>query len=54
MQPPFYADKFHLLVYADEQGNLHPIHSVDQWLVRRRHILANMQLVMGDLPDKRK
>lgn len=52
--PPFYADKFNLLVYADEKGDLHPIRSVQEWQIRRRHILANMQLVMGELPDERK
>lgn len=51
---PFYADKFNLLVYADEQGNLHLIRSVDEWQIRKQHILANMQLVMGKLPDESK
>ena len=51
---PFYADKFNLLVYIDENGNLQPVRSVDDWLIRRRHILANMQLVMGSLPGKEK
>lgn len=51
---PFYADKFNLFVYADEKGNLHPIRNVDEWQIRKRHILTNMQLVMGELPDERK
>lgn len=51
---PFYADKFHLLVYIDEQGNQHPVRTADDWQRRRQHILANMQLVMGELPDARK
>ncbi len=51
---PFYADKFNLLFYADEHGNLHPIHSVEEWKIRRRHILENMQLVMGELPNEEK
>ncbi|MFA4029267.1 MAG: hypothetical protein GDYSWBUE_002098, partial [Candidatus Fervidibacterota bacterium] len=51
---PFYADKFNLLFYADEHGNLDPIHSVEEWKIRRRHILENMQLVMGELPNEEK
>jgi dienelactone hydrolase len=50
--PPFYADKTHLLVYRDVAGNEHAIKTPDDWQKRRRHILANMQLVMGPLPDE--
>ncbi len=53
-QPPFYSDKFRLLVYQDAQGTLHPIRSVAEWHLRRQHILANMQQVMGALPDESK
>lgn len=53
-EAPFYADKFHLLVYADESGALHPVRRVEEWALRRRHILANMQKVMGPLPDETK
>src|SRR5262249_49515776 len=41
-----------LLVYLDGQGRAQPITSPDQWCVRRDHILASMQLVMGALPDR--
>ncbi len=51
---PIHADKFHLLVYADEQGKLHPIRTVEDWQKRRQHILANMQKVMGNLPEAHK
>lgn len=50
--PPFYADKQHLLVYLDEQGQEHPIQSQADWQKRRAHILANMQQVMGAWPDE--
>ncbi len=53
-QPPFYPDKFSLLAYMDEQGLLHPIRNVREWFIRRQHILANMQLVMGPLPEESK
>jgi len=49
--PPFYADKTHLLCYLNEDGLSTAITSVEQWENRRRHILENMQLVMGKMPD---
>ncbi len=49
--PPFYADKTHLLVYRDRAGQEHPIRTREDWARRRAHILANMQEVMGPLPD---
>ncbi len=50
-QPPFYPDKNKLLVYRDEQGREQPITTVADWARRRAHILANMELAMGPLPD---
>ncbi|MBX3412499.1 MAG: alpha/beta fold hydrolase [Pirellulales bacterium] len=49
--PPFYPDKTRLLVWRDAQGKEHPISSVADWQIRRAHIRANMELVMGTLPD---
>jgi dienelactone hydrolase len=49
--PPFYADHSNLLVYKDAQGNDHPVRTAADWEKRREHILWNMQLVMGPLPD---
>jgi len=48
--PPFYADKLNLMVYADGQGQLRPVASTTDWQRRRADILANMQLVMGEMP----
>ncbi len=48
---PFYADKMNLLVYIQD-GRPHEIKTVSEWQKRRNHILANMQLVMGKLPDE--
>jgi dienelactone hydrolase len=48
--PPFYADKSDLLVYIDS-GQLRPVKNAEDWQKRRAHILANLQLVMGPLPD---
>jgi dienelactone hydrolase len=50
-RPPFYPDKMKLLVYRDASGEEHPIRTAADWDNRRQHILANMQLVMGNLPD---
>ena len=52
--PPFYTDKQNLLVYADEDGELKPVKTTADWGKRREHVLANMQLVMGPLPDESK
>jgi acetyl esterase/lipase len=48
---PFYPDKAKLLVYRDADGQEHPVRTADDWAKRRAHILANMQQVMGPLPD---
>jgi len=50
-QPPFYPDHTKLLVYQDANGKEHPVQTADDWAKRRAHILENMQLVMGELPD---
>ena len=52
--PPFYADKTNLLTFKDEAGKDYPITTPEQWATRREHILANMQRVMGPLPDRSK
>ena len=49
--PPFYPDKMKLLVYRDASGAEHAIRTAADWEKRRAHILANMQRVMGPLPD---
>src|SRR5262249_17850376 len=49
-EPPFYPDKTRLLVYRDGDKEV-PIATAADWAKRREHILANMQLVMGPLPD---
>jgi dienelactone hydrolase len=50
-EPPFYPDKTRLLVWRDAEGREHPITRAADWSKRREHILENMQLVMGPLPD---
>mgnify|MGYP001582738728 FL=1 len=48
--PPFYSDKQDLMYYLDASGTRQPVRSPQDWEKRRRHLLANMQLVMGPLP----
>jgi dienelactone hydrolase len=52
-EPPFYAEKNHLLYYLDHQGRQHSVITRADWAIRRRHVLANMQLVMGPLPCRK-
>ncbi len=49
--PPSYPDKGHLLIYADDAGERHPVKTPADWAKRRAHILAGLELVMGPLPD---
>jgi pimeloyl-ACP methyl ester carboxylesterase len=51
-EPPFYLDKTKLLVWRDADGKEHAITRAEDWLRRREHILASMQLVMGPQPGK--
>jgi hypothetical protein len=39
------------MYYLDRRGIEQPVESVDDWMIRRSHILAGMQQVMGPLPD---
>lgn len=50
--PPFYADRTQLLVYADAQEKFWPVRTSADWEQRRQHILANLQLVMGPVPNQ--
>lgn len=51
---PFYPDKSNVMFYLDGDGQKHPVTTVADWCKRRDHILANVQLVMGPLPDASK
>jgi len=53
-QTPHYAEHQNLLYYLDAAGKRHPIRSKQDWAIRRRHILENMQIVMGRLPHPKK
>lgn len=51
---PLYPEHQDLGYYLDGGGTKHDIKTVADWEIRRRHILANMQLAMGPLPDRSK
>lgn len=53
-QPPLYADHLDLLHYLDDAGHKHSVRNPADWQRRRRHIVQNMQLVTGVLPDRSK
>jgi dienelactone hydrolase len=48
---PFYEDKQNLLVYADTDGAIQPVENLDDWSIRRGHIIENFQRVTGPIPD---
>ena len=48
--PPVYPEHQDLGYVLDAAGGRAAIGSVDEWEVRRRHVLAHMQDVMGPLP----
>jgi len=49
---PAYTDHSRLLVYRDADNKEHPVRTKEDWLQRRRHILAGMEQAMGPLPDR--
>ncbi|MCE9532014.1 MAG: prolyl oligopeptidase family serine peptidase [Planctomycetes bacterium] len=53
-EPPAYPDKSNLLIVKDAQGKDQPVKTQADWAKRRAHILENMQLVMGPMPDAAK
>ena len=46
-----YPDHSNLMIVRDAEGNERPVKSRDDWAIRLTHIRANMQLVMGPVPD---
>ena len=51
-EPVAYPDHANLLVVRDKDGHERPVETPADWAVRRQHLLDNMQLVMGPLPDE--
>lgn len=51
---PRYTEHQDLSYYLDAAGGRHPIKTTADWEIRRKQVLANMQSVMGPLPDRTK
>lgn len=49
--PPLYPDKADLLVVRDAEGRERPVRTLEDWAIRRGHILRNFQRVAGPFPD---
>jgi acetyl esterase/lipase len=49
---PVYPDRRNLLVVRGPDGRERPVRTAEAWAVRRQHILAAMQEVMGTLPGE--
>lgn len=49
---PWYEDRTNLLFYKDDQGKPLPVKSPKDWARRVAHIRANMERVMGAVPEK--
>lgn len=50
-EAPWYADRANLLFYQNAAGKIQEVKSADDWAQRAAHIRANMELVMGQLPE---
>jgi dienelactone hydrolase len=53
-QPPTYPEHQDLSYYLDAARKKQPVKTKADWEIRRGHILANMQIVMGKLPGDAK
>jgi dienelactone hydrolase len=51
-EAPSYSEHQDLGYYLDDQGDKRPIASVDDWQIRRQHVLTHLQTVMGPLPTR--
>src|SRR5438445_12193832 len=49
-RPPRYAEHLDLSYYLDSAGQKRPIRTAGDWEIRRGHLLAHMQEVMGPFP----
>ena len=49
--PPKYPEHQDLMYTLDARGTQRPVENLVDWQTRRGHILGNMQLVMGAVPD---
>lgn len=48
--PPAYADRLDLTYYLDDAGQRQPIRTPADWERRRKHVVAGLRRVVGELP----
>lgn len=53
-QPIPYAEHQDLSYFLNDKGEKQPVKTTADWEMRRKHILHNMQVIMGPLPDTSK
>ena len=51
VDPPWYENRADLLWFQDDAGALQPVRTPGDWARRVAHLRANMELVMGRLPE---
>jgi dienelactone hydrolase len=51
-QAPPYAEHGDLLYFQDGSGGVKPVETAEDWRVRRGHILAHAEAVMGEMPER--
>src|SRR5258708_7969920 len=51
---PAYPDHARLMVFRDADNVEHAVRTREDWLKRRKHVLAGMEQAMGPLPDRSK
>jgi len=49
-QPPKYTNHLDVRHYLDSNGQRQPIKTIDDWMIRRRHIQQHLESAMGQLP----
>lgn len=48
--PPSYSNHLDVQHFVDADGEKQPVKTIDDWLIRRRHIQRHLESVMGQLP----
>ena len=51
---PEYHEHQNLGYYLDQNGKKHPVRTIKDWEIRKKHVLANVQKVMGPFPQPKK
>jgi hypothetical protein len=49
---PRYGDHSNLMIWIDGNGLIHTVDNTADWAIRRGHIMASLEVVMGTLPNR--